>query len=442
MKRMKINDLLQLISIRRILFGFAGLSLIAFGESHLFVSSASVRTETVETSGPPASTYAWNLREESLPLISLPDHIAGNIDLSLTYSLDQFQFPLFQSVYFNQQAGKYILMVIRTGHRRAEFIDLAPVTRPGQFAASGNVNMQLADEGSVKLLRSSDGTIYTFAQLPDGELHCQQINDREGFVINFSYTKASSIDTISDASGRTVSFTYTDDYVSSITQTWKENSAKLRKTWAITENPNNGNSRLANSVPRSPEVAKRIPTNALKPAYTGKMAASDQTLAGIFGGSGAVAAGNGFEPRRLGQQYPLYRGDLIGDDGKLRRGHLSYAMHLYGSDDGRGETQVYIPAGFTSHSIEPSPTDAAVIFYYPRLGKMTDVTLAVFHVDDFRLVYEGERVRIGQIGGRGGSISSYRHSHMEFYRGDTKLPSAAARVRLRIDPATVFTTTL
>jgi hypothetical protein len=64
----------------------------------------------------------------------------------------------------------------------------------------------------------------------------------------------------------------------------------------------------------------------------------------------------------------------------------------------------------------------------------------VFHVADFRLVDEGRRVRIGRIGGRGGSIGSYRHSHLEFYRGNTGLPSAAARVKLRIDPATVFTT--
>ena len=82
--------------------------------------------------------------------------------------------------------------------------------------------------------------------------------------------------------------------------------------------------------------------------------------------------------------------------------------------------------------------DAAVLFYYPRLGDLTDVTLAVFHVKDFQLSYEGERVRIGNIGGRGGSAGSYKHSHLEFYRGHRGLPSASARVALRIDPATVF----
>lgn len=210
---------------------------------------------------------------------------------------------------------------------------------------------------------------------------------------------------------------------------------------AIAENPSIGNSRAANFVPARAEITKRIPGSALTPGYTAQMAASDQSLADIFGGPGAVAAANGFEPRRLGQQYPFYRGDFIGGDGRLRRGHLSYAMHLYGSNDGTGETTLYIPAGFTSHSSEPSPTDAAMTFYYPRLGNLTDVTVAVFHVADFCLVHEDGRVRIGKVGGRGGSTASYRHSHLEFYRGDTRLPSGAAREALRIDPTAVFAST-
>jgi hypothetical protein len=45
-----------------------------------------------------------------------------------------------------------------------------------------------------------------------------------------------------------------------------------------------------------------------------------------------------------------------------------------------------------------------VLFYYPKLGNLTDVTLAVFHVADFQIVNDGERfVRIGNLGGPGGS---------------------------------------
>src|ERR1700752_2691468 len=144
-------------------------------------------------------------------------------------------------------------------------------------------------------------------------------------------------------------------------------------------------------------IAKTVPTNALIREYTPAMAESDRTLAEIFGGPRAVAGGNGFEPAGLAASYPFYRGDVIGDDGVVRRGHLSHALHLYGSPDGRGESPLYIPAGFTSHSSAPTPSDAAMTFYYPRLGNLTDVTLAVFHVADFQIVSEGERVRIGNI---------------------------------------------
>jgi hypothetical protein len=56
----------------------------------------------------------------------------------------------------------------------------------------------------------------------------------------------------------------------------------------------------------------------------------------------------------------------------------------------------------------------------------------------FQISTEGERVRIGNIGGSGGATPAYKHSHLEFYRGNAGLPALSARPRLRIDPATVF----
>lgn len=384
----------------------------------------------------PISTYPWNLGDEAMPLVTLPDHLKGNLDLSLTYAMGQFQFPLFQSLYFNERVGKYILMVISHGGLGAQFIDLEPVSGFNEFAARDKSGLHLADKGNLKLLSTSEGTVYTFATFPDGDLHCSRINDRDGLVINLSYTNDSSIETISDSSGRIIRFSYTNRYLTGVTQTWEGDRGKLTKTWTIDVRLSNGPA-LNRGDARSRD-SKHIPSNAIQPAYTQKMFESDRVLATIFGGPGGVAAANGFEPRGLGQRYPLYRGDLMGDDGIIRRGHLSYAMHLYGSEDGAGEMELYVPAGFISNSSEPTPTDAAVTFYYPRLGNLTDVTLAVFHVADFGLSYEGGRVRIGNIGGPGGSIGTYRHSHLEFYRGNTGLPTAASRVKLRIDPATVF----
>jgi hypothetical protein len=286
------------------------------------------------------------------------------------------------------------------------------------------------------LLTTSEETVYTFAPFPDGELHCSRITERDGLVINLKYTSDSSIETISDSAGRIIRFSYTNKYLTGVTQIWEGDAGKLTRTWAIDVRSSSGPN-LHREDARSIE-SKHIPSNAIQPAYTDKMFESDCVLASIFGGPGAVAAANSFEPRGLARRYPLYRGDLIGDDGIIRRGHLSYAMHLYGSEDGTGEMELYVPSGFISNSSEPTPTDAAVTFYYPKLGNLTDVTLAVFHVADFHLSNEGGRVRIGNIGGPGGSIASYKHSHLEFYRGDTGLPPASMRPQLRIDPATAF----
>ncbi|HEV7746611.1 MAG TPA: hypothetical protein VGO56_16570 [Pyrinomonadaceae bacterium] len=400
------------------------------------------------------SLYRWNLNDEGVPLINLPDRIGGGLDQSLTYRMDQFEFPLFQSLYYNERAHKYVLVVVQKDDvagkrgnagelagRRAEFVELVRSKDGKNFAANGKLNLRLEEKGGLKVLTTSDETVYTFALLGDGELHCRQISDRRGEVINLDYTDEALLRSINDDRGRTLTFNYTNDYVSSVAQSWFANAKRLRKTWTVADEVRFAHapaSIAAAPISAAPLAAKHIPSNATRAIYSRAMAASDSVLAAIFGGPGAVAAANGFEPSGLGRQYPLYRGDQIADDGRVLRGHLSFAMHLYGSVDGTGDTDLYIPTGFTTHSNEPSPTDAVMTFYYPRLGKLTDVTLAVFHVRNFQLNYEGDRVHIGSIGGPGGSIGSYRHSHLEFYRGNTGLPCLAARQQLRIDPATVF----
>lgn len=413
---------------------------------------------------PSGSAYPWNLNDDGLPLISLPDRISGSLDQSLTYSMGQFEFPLFQTLYYNQRAHKYILMVSRKDeplpqteglagrpmNRHAEFIELAQVGDSGQFAANGKLSLRLETKSGARVLTTSDATVFSFVPLADGELHCRQINDRQGAVIHFKYSNESSLESINDDRGRTITFNYTNQYVSSVAQTWGGNAQRLSKSWAIAADVRYAHAVVAptSSVSASAALtsfstlAKHVPSNAIKATYSRAMAASDSTLAAMFGGPGAIAAANGYEPAGLGHQYPLYRGDLIADDGRILRGHLSFAMHLYGSFDGTVDTELYIPVGFTSHSEGPSPTDAVMTFYYPRLGNLSDVTLAVFHIRNFQLSYEGGRVRIGSIGGPGGSAASYRHSHLEFYHGNTGLPPLATRVQLRIDPAAVFESTI
>ncbi|HSS22416.1 MAG TPA: hypothetical protein VLL54_20255 [Pyrinomonadaceae bacterium] len=427
-------------------FSLAGMAALAeFGPSFLQANSVLAAEKKPATTGVTAASYQWNLNVEGTPLLSLPDRVGRDLDLSLTYSIGRFELPLFQSLYYNERAGKYILMLMDKpsastsgATRRAEFVDFARLSDGRKSQATQNVGLQLADTGNVKLLTSPDGTTYTFAALPDGELHCRQIRDRFGSTISLSYQNDGAIQTISDNSGRTIIFNYANENVSSITQTWDIDAKQVKQTWVVAEEVHFAHRPASTVLAVSPLTSKHIPSNALKSTYTEKMAASDLVLAKIFGGPGAIAAGNGFEPGNLGSQYPLYRGDIMSDDGRVLRGHLSFAMHLYGSADGTGESNIYIPSGFVSHSAEPTPTDAVVTFYYPRLGNLTNVTLAVFHIKNFQLSYEGERVNIGNIGGRGGSYSYYKHSHIEFFHGNVGLPTLRAREVLRIDPATVF----
>jgi hypothetical protein len=385
-----------------------------------------------DSAGP---VYKWNLGENGLPLLGLAqDRLRPGFDRLLRYPADQFEFPIFRSLVFDSEQNRY-LMPVSSGDSSSEVsIEFNRTGATNTYTTAEGV--ALVDKGSLKTIQTADGTKFLFVQYPDGEFRCATIRQKTGGTLNLLYAaNGLTLRGAVDSTGRSLTFNYGKEGIRSLTQTWMLNLEGFTKTWSVDDDVEAEKSiRFAHAVGRK----TFLPANALIREYTAEMVASDKLLAQIFGGPNAVAAGNGFEPTGLAASYPFYRGDVIGDDGRLRNGHLSHAIHLYGSPDGRGDSPLYIPAGFTSHSSEPSPTDAAMIFYYPRLGNLTDVTLAVFHVADFQMVSEGNRVRIGKIGGRGGSSPLYKHSHIEFYRGNTRLPSAAARAALRIDPLTVF----
>src|SRR6267142_5176476 len=135
-------------------------TIVAFGELGLpFLSpNATIVSANVEASTRNSTLpYRWNLDDAGLPLLSLPEQIRGSVDLSISYSMDQFQFPLFQSLYYNERAGKYLLMVMPKGGGRAEFIELTRVKGPTQFEAKGNSSLRLEDKGYAKLLTTGEG---------------------------------------------------------------------------------------------------------------------------------------------------------------------------------------------------------------------------------------------------------------------------------------------
>jgi hypothetical protein len=404
---------------------------------------ARVRFVAVPATGPGSAEslngFKWNVGDLELPLLGLPNnHLASRLDQSLSYPLAQFSFPIFQALSYDDEHLRYLLPSLSTAGNGVHFIEFAADSK-NVYTSNDGANIKLIDNDNMKMVRTSDGSKYIFVRYPDGEFRCATIKDRGGASLSLLYTaNGLLLQGLVDSSGRTITFNYASDGIRSITQTWMANSEGLTRTWMVGDQPE---SPIILPVKYSHSVsafAKALPPNAVVRQYTAEMAASDRALAHIFGGPNAAAGANGFEPAGLAATYPFYRGNIIGDDGIERRGHLTFAMHLYGSADGTGDSALYVPAGFTQHSDEPSPTDAAVIFYYPRLGNLKDVTLAVFHVADFQISNEGDRVRIGSLGGPGGSSASYKHSHIEFYRGNTGLPPLASRPGLRIDPTTVF----
>ena len=379
-----------------------------------------------------ATTFKWNVGEKNAPLLGLSqDRLQPGFEQALSYHATQFDFAIFKPLTFDEERGTFVLPTIADNH--SAFIELTPESAANKY--SSTTGIELIDRDSIKTVRTSDGTKYLFVRYPDDEFRCASIKEPNGATLNLLYTaNGLALHGVVDSRGRSVTFNYGKHGIESLTQTWMADLEGFTKTWNVTNTTTDDGAKYAHAV----RVGKFLPSNALIHDYTAEMEQGDKLLAQIFGGPNAVVGANGFEPAGLAASYPLYRGDVMGDDGRVRRGHLSYAMHIYGSPDGRGDSPLYVPPGFTSHSSEPSPTDAAVIFYYPRLGNLTDVTLAVFHVTDFQLTPEGDRVRIGNLGGPGGSSPLYKHSHIEFYKGNVGLPAAAARAALRIDPTTVF----
>ena len=400
----------------------------------------SAKWSAVEPAAAALFNYKWNVDNRQFPLLSFfSEQLKPGLDLSLSYPMAQFRFLIFETLDYDDARVRYFLPSISGDGKGVHFIEFEPTQTKNNFVSIDEEKLRLVDNGAQKTIRASDGTRYVFVRYPDGEFRCAEIQDPGNNHLNFIYTSnGSMLHGVVDSAGRTITFNYADNGIGSVTQTWMANAMGVQKTWIVGDQ--SAGASLASSYSKAPGFTsfKKVPANALVQHYTAEMEASDRVLAQIFGGPNAVAAGNGFEPAGLADSYPRYRGDIIGDDGKLRRGHLSYAVHLYGNPSGTGDSPLYIPTGFTMHSPQPSPTDAAVTFYYPKLGNLTDVTLAVFHVADFEIRPEGDRVRIGNIAGMGGLTPLYRHSHIEFYRGNTGLPPAEARIRLRIDPATVF----
>jgi hypothetical protein len=90
-------------------------------------------------------------------------------------------------------------------------------------------------------------------------------------------------------------------------------------------------------------------------------------------------------------------------------------MHLYANGQGTkpdSPVGVYAPKGGTPWIWENNVANFGVAISYKKLGNLENATLVISHVANYGSREENGRWRIGDIGGRGGDVPDYFHSHL------------------------------
>ncbi len=173
---------------------------------------------------------------------------------------------------------------------------------------------------------------------------------------------------------------------------------------------------------------------------------SEPLRASIFGGDGAVmrtaidinGSNHGYNPEATARAmaYDASRttprrmsssSDGLAFNPRFDEEHLYNFPHLSGNLAGTENTEIYGPGGFSGQT-GPSGDQDIYTFYYPRLGNLMDITIAIFHVADFGIQQSNPNaagsIRIGRTGGTGrdsgprsGRLGPNRHSHFELWNG-------------------------
>jgi YD repeat-containing protein len=176
----------------------------------------------------------------SVPLLSLPGRNGLDLGLALSYSsmvwtpsgpyfyFDEdngfpspgfrLGFPVVQRRTFDAQTGKNVyLLITPSGHR----VELRQTTTASTvYEAADSSYLQLIETGATLLVRSTDGTQLSLAEI-NNEYRCTQIKDRNGNYISVNYNAQGQLTTITDTLSRVITFNYDSNAnLISITQAW------------------------------------------------------------------------------------------------------------------------------------------------------------------------------------------------------------------------------
>jgi YD repeat-containing protein len=175
----------------------------------------------------------------SVALLSLPGRAGLDLGLSLSYSsmvwtrsgpyihFDEdngspspgfrLGFPAVQRKVFNAQTAKNAyLLISAAGHR----VELRQVGLSNVYEAGDSSYLQLTDNGTYLIVRSTDGTQLRLTEI-NNEYRCTEVKDRNGNYITITYNAVSQITTIVDTLNREIVFNYDGNgNLLSITQSW------------------------------------------------------------------------------------------------------------------------------------------------------------------------------------------------------------------------------
>src|SRR6266550_53088 len=198
-----------------------------------FASAANARAAESSNSENHGS-YTWNIDDAQLPLLALPEHLAAGVERLLSYPLDQFRLPIFQALNYDAQHRMYLLPLISQANAAIHFVEFLPSADRNTFTSVDGTNIQLVDDDNLKIFRTINGTKYIFVRYPDGEFRCATIKQSNGASLNLNYAASGfTLHGVVDSFRRTLTFNYTDDGITSITQTWMANSEAVTKTWIV-----------------------------------------------------------------------------------------------------------------------------------------------------------------------------------------------------------------
>jgi YD repeat-containing protein len=202
-------------------------------------AAASLISARVEPRNQPGHGMLARDATWSVPLLSLPGRNGLDLGLALSYSSQvwtrsgpymhfdedngfpspgfRLGFPVIQRKVFDAQTAKNSFLLINaTGQR----VQLRQVGSSNIYEAADSSYLQLTDNSPSLVLRSTDGTQFSFIEIQN-EFRCSQIKDRSGNYLTIANNPLGQMTNITDTLGRVITFNYDSNAnLISITQSW------------------------------------------------------------------------------------------------------------------------------------------------------------------------------------------------------------------------------